>query len=81
LSSDKRRELLENFIVDNEDLEELEAKLAEFNIFEAIGVVRQEIRHSNFLAFLLDPSQNHRLDDIFLKRFLKRVLLETGASQ
>jgi hypothetical protein len=74
---DKRRELLENFIVDNEDLEELEAKLAEFNIFEAIGVVRQEIRHSNFLAFLLDPSQNHRLDDIFLKRFLKRVLLET----
>lgn len=77
MSSDKRRELLENFIVDNEDLEELEAKLAEFNIFEAIGVVRQEIRHSNFLAFLLDPSQNHRLDDIFLKRFLKRVLLET----
>jgi hypothetical protein len=79
LISDKQRELLllESFIVDNEDLEELEAKLAEFNIFEAIGVVRQEIRHSNFLAFLLDPSQNHRLDDIFLKRFLKRVLLET----
>ncbi|MTJ52722.1 hypothetical protein FJR38_08645 [Anabaena sp. UHCC 0253] len=75
--SDKQRELLESFIVDNEDLEELEAKLAEFNIFEAIGVVRQEIRHSDFLAFLLDPSQNHRLDDIFLKRFLKRVLLET----
>ncbi|WP_071191639.1 PD-(D/E)XK nuclease family protein [Trichormus sp. NMC-1] len=77
MASNKQRELLESFIVDNEDLEELEAKLAEFNIFEAIGVVRQEIRHSNFLAFLLDPSQNHRLDDIFLKRFLKRVLLET----
>ncbi|MDZ8056378.1 MAG: PD-(D/E)XK nuclease family protein [Aulosira sp. ZfuVER01] len=69
--------LLEKFIVDNEELDNLESKLAQFNIFEAIGVVRQEIRHSNFLAFLLNPSQNHRLDDIFLKQFLKQVLLET----
>jgi len=73
----KERALLESFIVDNEELEELESKLAQFNIFEALGVVRQELRHSNFLAFLLNPSQNHRLDDIFLKRFLKKVLLET----
>ncbi|MGF1936515.1 MAG: PD-(D/E)XK nuclease family protein [Nostoc sp. ChiQUE02] len=70
------RALLESLIVDNEDLEKLELKLAQFNIFEAIGVVHQELRHSNFLAFLLNPSENHRLDDIFLKRFLKRVLLE-----
>ncbi|MDZ7960601.1 MAG: hypothetical protein RMY34_22425 [Aulosira sp. DedQUE10] len=41
----KDRALLEKFIVDNEELEELESKLAQFNIFEAIGVVRQEIRH------------------------------------
>ena len=75
--SDKERELLESFVVDNEDLDKLEAKLAQFNLFEAIGVVRQELRHSNFLAFLLNPSQNHRLDDIFLKRLLKRVLLES----
>ncbi len=33
--------LLEKLIVDNEELEELESKLAQFNIFEAIGVVRQ----------------------------------------
>ncbi|HEY9613262.1 PD-(D/E)XK nuclease family protein, partial [Allocoleopsis sp.] len=72
----RERELLESFVVDNGDLDKLEAQLAQFNIFEAIGVVRQEVRHSNFLAFLLNPSQNHRLDDIFLKRLLKRVLLE-----
>ncbi|WP_208099195.1 PD-(D/E)XK nuclease family protein [Nostoc sp. 106C] len=70
--------LLEKFIIDNEELDYLESKLTQFNIFEAIGVVRQEIRHSNFLAFLLNPSQNHRLDDIFLKQFLKRVLLDTN---
>ncbi len=72
----EERELLERFVVDNQDLEKLESELAKFNLFEAIGVVRQELRHSDWLAFLLNPSQNHRLDDIFLKRLLKRVLLE-----
>ncbi|NOZ28513.1 MAG: PD-(D/E)XK nuclease family protein [Chloroflexi bacterium] len=71
----KERALLEAFVVDNEDLERLETLLAEFNIFEALGAVRQELRHSDFLAFLLDPSQNHGLGDAFLKRFLKRVLI------
>ena len=41
-------------VVGNSDLEELEGRLEKFNIFEAIGVVRQELRHSNFLAFLLE---------------------------
>jgi hypothetical protein len=34
---------LENFVVGNEDLDRLEALLDRFNIFEAIGAVRQEI--------------------------------------
>jgi thiamine phosphate synthase YjbQ (UPF0047 family) len=66
--------LLEDFVVGNRDLEHLERLLNEFNIFEALGAVRQELRHSDFLAFLLDPYQNHGLGDDFLKRFLKRVL-------
>jgi len=74
--SNQQRALLESFIVDNEDLDELESQLVQFNIFEAIGIIRQELRHSDFLAFILNPSQNHRLEDIFLKRLLKRVLLE-----
>lgn len=72
----EERELLEKFVVDNEDLEKLESELAKFNIFEAVGIVRQELHHSNVLAFLLNPSQNHRLNDVFLKRLLKQVLLE-----
>lgn len=66
---------LEAFIVDNPDLERLEALLDQFNIFEAIGVARQELRHSDFLAFLLDPQENHRLGDAFIKRLLQRVLM------
>lgn len=65
---------LEALVVDNPDLERLEALLDQFNIFEAIGAVRQELRHSDFLAFLLNPSGAHGLGDAFAKRLLQRVL-------
>lgn len=68
------RKALENLVVDNPDLEWLEALLDRFNIFEAIGVVRQELRHSDLLAFLLDPRENHGLGDGFAKRLLQLVL-------
>src|SRR5216684_1999823 len=66
---------LEALVVDNPDLERLEALLDQFNIFEAIGAVRQELRHSDFLAFLLNPQQNHGLGDVFLKKLLQKVLV------
>jgi hypothetical protein len=66
---------LENFVVGNEDLERLEVLLDRFNIFEATGFIRQELRHSDFLAFLLDPQGNHGLEDAFVKRLLQRVLV------
>ena len=69
------RRALEIFVTENPDLERLESLLGEFNIFEALGAVRQELRHSDFLAFLLDPGQHHGLGDTFLKRLLQRVLL------
>jgi hypothetical protein len=65
---------LEALVVDNADLERLEQLLAPFNIFEAIGAVTQEIRHSDFLAFLLNPRQNHGLGDVFTTRFLQKAL-------
>jgi hypothetical protein len=65
---------LTKFAIANDDLERLEALLNAFNIFEALGVARQELRHSDFLAFLLDPRQPHGLGDRFLKRFLQCAL-------
>jgi hypothetical protein len=67
--------VLTSFVVDNPELERLEALLSQFNIFEAVGVARQELRHSDFLAFLLDPRQPHGLGDAFAKRFLQHALL------
>jgi hypothetical protein len=71
---DLNRLSLESLVVDNPDLERLEASLDQFNVFEALGVVRQELRHSSFLAFLLDPQENHDLGDEFAKRLLQKVL-------
>jgi hypothetical protein len=65
---------LENLVIHNPELERLEDLLDRFNIFEAMGVVRQEVRHSDFLAFLLNPKQNHGLNDLFVKRFLQTTL-------
>ncbi len=70
------KDALARFVVENDDLERLEGQLADFNLFEAIGAVRQELRHSDFLSFLLSPTGNHGLGDRFLKRFLERVLFE-----
>ena len=71
---DSDEKLLESFVVDNPDLERLEALLDQFNLFEALGAVRVEVRHSDFLSFLLNPSQNHGLGDTFVKRVLQRSL-------
>ncbi|MEJ7841264.1 MAG: PD-(D/E)XK nuclease family protein [Rubrobacter sp.] len=64
-------------MVNNPDLERLEALLGRFNIFEAVGLVRQEIRHSAFLSFLLNPQENHGLRDAFVKRLLQEAIMST----
>lgn len=66
--------VLESFVIDNAELEVLESVLAPFNVFEAIGVTTQELRHSTFLAYLLDPSRNHGLGDGFARSFLVAAL-------
>lgn len=73
MSNIKEQELLENFICDS-NLKELESLFNQFNIFDCLRLTRTEIRHSNFLAWLFDPNETHRLKDYFLKQFLIKVL-------
>jgi hypothetical protein len=49
------------------------------NIFRALGVSDYEIRHSNFLSWLLDPHENHGLGDVILKKFLQDILINEKA--
>jgi PD-(D/E)XK nuclease superfamily len=68
------KDILEALVIDNADLILLESKLSGFNIFEAVGMTRQEIRHSYFLSFLFNPSESHYFGNLFLKRFLIAAL-------
>lgn len=61
---------LERFVVENDDLLALEERIGRFNIFDALGIARAEVRHSNFLAWLLDPAESHGQGDLFLKAVL-----------
>jgi Holliday junction resolvase-like predicted endonuclease len=74
--ADNRRDILDRFLVRNPEFEQLSARLATFNIFRALKIERAEIRHSNMLAWLLDPNESHGLDEVFLRRILSNVLFE-----
>lgn len=41
-----------------------------FTIFDAVGMKRLEIRHSAFIAWLLEPSEKHGLGDEFAQRIV-----------
>jgi len=65
---------LERFVVENDDLLALEFLIGKFNIFDALKIARAEIRHSNFLAFLLDPAESHGHGQLFLNALLMDLL-------
>jgi len=58
-------------LLNNPDFDRLELELRTPNIFEILGVSRTEIRHSNFLSWLLDPNGTHGLGKLFLVKFLR----------
>jgi hypothetical protein len=66
-------------IITDQDFEKIELTLKEPNIFTALSIQRKEIRHSNFIAYLLDPNENHGLKDILLKRFLRDIFSDSKA--
>jgi hypothetical protein len=68
---------LEQFVVENDDLAELETQIGKFNIFDALRIARHEIRHSNFLAWLLDPAESHGQGALFLRAVLMDILRQS----
>jgi hypothetical protein len=61
---------LEQFVIDNDDLLHLEERIGRFNIFDALRIVDREVKHSDFLAWLLDPNESHSQGGLFLRAIL-----------
>ncbi|WP_226803392.1 PDDEXK-like family protein [Bifidobacterium cebidarum] len=55
------------------DFLEANSLLHKPNMFDMVGMSRQEIRHSAFLAWLLEPSNPHGLDDLLIRRLLAEL--------
>lgn len=61
------------------ELEKLKKELSEFNrkrvlnFFDITLISEREISHSAFLAWLLNPKENHGLNDLFLKYILDKI--------
>jgi predicted CopG family antitoxin len=64
--------LLSNLVKDPR-LEELSLSLRSPNFFSILDVSKTEIRHSNFLAWLMTPNESHNLNTVFIRWFLKEV--------
>jgi len=79
MNSKDEKEILEQFIHENPELEKLEEIVEEFNIFTALSIVNNEIRHSNFLSWLMNPGESHGLGDYFLSSFLKKISFKASS--
>lgn len=63
-----------NELENDVDFQELVDLLKKPNVFNVLKLDRYEIRHSNFIAWLLDPSEKHGLNDTFLNFLLSDIL-------
>lgn len=73
----EKDEVIEHYkkLLDDVHFEKLEIGLQVPNIFQILGISRTEIRHSNFLGWLLNPNNSHGLGNNFLIRFLRDLVI------
>jgi hypothetical protein len=68
-------------LIDDRDFIEIDESRNRFNIFDALGAQRGELRHSNFLRFLLSPSAPHGLGARPLQKILRLLLDKLPSEQ
>ena len=69
--TDEASESLRNFLLDIDCLDPLSEWTNKFNLFDVLKISKTEIRHSNMLAWLINPNENHGLGDSVLNGFIQ----------
>lgn len=69
----QQEQSLLRFLDDINCLDKLSPWVDDLNVFDILKLARTEIRHSNMLAWLLDPNANHGLSSSFLYGFLSKL--------
>jgi len=63
-----------DLIINSKKFEQLNVEINKFNPFNVLQIAEHEIRHSNVLAWLINPQKNHNLGDKILKKLVLHVL-------
>ncbi len=63
---------LRSLIIDDH-FNQLRKLTGKFSIFEAMGAAYTEIKHSNILAWLLNPYETHSCGEAFLREFIMSI--------
>jgi hypothetical protein len=71
---DEDKKALEDFLLDINCLDALRPWTDKFNLFDVLKISNAEIRHSNMLAWLLSPEENHGFGDRILAGLLQKVV-------
>ena len=77
MKTDENELALKEFLLDINCLEELLPWSGKFNLFDVLKAARNEIRHSNVLAWLLDANENHEICDAFIKRIIQNLIKDS----
>ena len=64
-----------SLIEDTQEFTYLHNHFNRFNPFKVLQVDNYEIRHSNVLAWLMDPKQNHDFGSYFIKKLIAKVFV------
>lgn len=67
-------EALKAFLLDIGCLDSLSEWANKFNLFDVLRISKTEIRHSNMLAWLMDPTENHGLGDAIIRGFIQHYV-------
>jgi hypothetical protein len=72
--TNNEEQALKAFLLDIDCLKKLDGWMDDFNLFDILRITNMEIRHSNILAWIFDPNENHGLGDSFIKSFFTKVV-------
>lgn len=69
-------EIRDLFDLENDaNFQQLNQQVNSFNTLKILKLENHEIRHSNILAWLLNPKENHNLSDYFLRKVMEHLML------
>ena len=65
---------IETFLLDIDCLDTLKQWDTGINIFSVLRIAKSEIRHSNILAWILDPNESHGLGETVTRELLQHII-------